>query len=141
MIAALSKTGVNYVQISVDGSSPQAHDAARGKGAFEGAIRGIHTLQRNKVPVAVRVTIHRHNYNKLEAIAKLLFEDLGLPAFGTNSAGYLGNCRVNADDIMLTTEERMIAMQALTHLEKKYNGRIQASADGHVRMESNGSRP
>ena len=88
-----------YVQISVDGASPAAHDAARGKGSFEGAMRGLRILRQHGVQVAVRVTIHRHNFNELEAIAKLLLEELDLASFGINSAGYLGNCRVNADDI------------------------------------------
>jgi SynChlorMet cassette radical SAM/SPASM protein ScmE len=125
----IANTGrCKYVQISVDGASPAAHDAARGRGAFEGAMRGLNILRQHGIPVAVRVTIHRHNYNQLEAIAKFLLEDLGLQSFGTNSAGYLGNCRVNADDIMLTTEERVVAMQALVRLAQKYNGRIQANA-------------
>jgi Fe-coproporphyrin III synthase len=118
----------DYVQISVDGASPQAHDAARGRGAFEGAMRGIGILQRHGIQVAVRVTIHRHNVHELESIARLLLEELKLPSFGTNSAGYLGNCRANADEIMLTTEERMVAMQTLVRLAQKYNGRINSTA-------------
>jgi SynChlorMet cassette radical SAM/SPASM protein ScmE len=51
-----------------------------------------------------------------------------LSSFGTNSAGYLGSCRVHADEVMLTTEERQVAMEALLHLAEKYPGCIQASA-------------
>jgi SynChlorMet cassette radical SAM/SPASM protein ScmE len=127
--AFIAATGqCNYVQVSVDGSGPETHDACRGKGAFEGAVRGIRTLQRHGVKVAVRVTIHRHNVHDLGATARFLLEDLGLSSFGTNSAGYLGSCRVHADDVMLTTQERMAAMEALLHLAEKYDGRIQASA-------------
>lgn len=125
----IARTGrCNYVQISVDGASPKAHDAARGRGAWEGAMRGIRILQKHGIQVAARITIHRHNVNELEATAKLLLEELGLTSFGVNSAGYLGNCRVNSDEIMLTTEERMLAMQTLTRLAQKYPGRIQATA-------------
>ena len=93
----------NYVQVSLDGSRPETHDVCRGKGSWEGAVRGIRTLQRHGVPVAVRVTIHRHNVDDLEATARFLLEELGLPSFGTNAAGYLGVCRGNAGDILLTT--------------------------------------
>jgi SynChlorMet cassette radical SAM/SPASM protein ScmE len=116
------------VQISVDGSGPEAHDACRGKGSFEAAIRGIRTLQRHKVPVAVRVTIHHHNVHNLEAIARLLLEELGLEGFSTNAAGYLGACRQNSREVMLTTHDRQVAIEKLGSLSLRYNGRISAQA-------------
>jgi SynChlorMet cassette radical SAM/SPASM protein ScmE len=116
------------VQVSVDGSGPETHDACRGEGSFVAAIQGIHTLQRHNVPVAVRVTIHRHNVHDLEAIAHLLLEDLGLGGFSTNSAGYLGTCRQNAVEVMLTNQERQEAMETLLNLSDRYDGRISAQA-------------
>jgi SynChlorMet cassette radical SAM/SPASM protein ScmE len=117
-----------YVQISVDGSSAEPHDSCRGKGSFDGAIRGIRTLQRHRVNVAARVTIHRNNVNDLENIAHLLLEELGLTDFGTNSAGYLGRCCLNADDVLLSIQDRQAAMATLLRLVKKYPGRIAANA-------------
>ena len=118
----------DYVQVSVDGSCPETHDAGRGKGSFEGAIRGIRTLQRHDIKVAVRVTIHRHNVMDLENTARFLLEDLGLDSFGTNSAGYLGTCRQNDEEMLLTIEDRQVAMATLLRLTKKYDGRISAAA-------------
>jgi SynChlorMet cassette radical SAM/SPASM protein ScmE len=116
------------VQVSLDGSRPETHDSCRGKGSFERAVRGIRTLQRHGVRVAVRVTIHRHNVDDLEATARFLLEELGLPGFGTNSAGYLGACRGNGGDVLLTAAQRQEAMATLLRLSEKYNGRISASA-------------
>jgi len=125
----IASTGrCDYVQVSVDGSKPEVHDACRGAGSWEGAVRGIRTLQRHGVPVASRVTIHRHNVDDLEAVAHLLLEELGLDGFGTNSAGYLGSCRGNAGDVLLSVDQRQKAMDALLRLEEKYPGRITASA-------------
>jgi SynChlorMet cassette radical SAM/SPASM protein ScmE len=118
----------NSVQVSVDGSGSEAHDACRGKGSFEDAIRGIRTLQRHKVPVAVRVTIHRHNVHDLEGIARLLLEEIGLAEFSTNAAGYLGTCRQNAKEVMLTIRDRQEAMETLLLLTERYKGRIWAQA-------------
>ncbi len=99
--AFIARTGrCSAVQISVDGSCAEVHDSCRGQGAFDGAMRGIRTLQRHRVNVAVRVTIHRNNVHDLENIAHFLLDELGLPGFGTNSAGYLGTCRLNADDVI-----------------------------------------
>jgi SynChlorMet cassette radical SAM/SPASM protein ScmE len=118
----------NYVQVSIDGSVPESHDAMRGNGSFERAIDGLLTLRRNGVRAAVRVTIHRQNVHDLEGIAKLLLENIGLPSFSTNSAGALGLCRKNAEMVQLTTEDRIIAMETLLRLTKQYNGRINAMA-------------
>jgi SynChlorMet cassette radical SAM/SPASM protein ScmE len=118
----------NYVQVSVDGSSPEIHDSCRGEGSFVGAIRGIRTLQQYNVPVAVRVTIHHHNVHDLENIAHLLLEDLGLKAFSTNSAGVMGTCRLNQDNVLLTAQDRIVAMNTLLRLNEKYEGQISAAA-------------
>jgi len=140
--AFIARTGrCEYVQVSVDGSCAEIHDSCRGKGSFDGAIRGIRTLQRHGICVAVRVTIHRHNVHDLEKIAHFLLDELGLPDFGTNAAGYMGTCRVNADDLLLNIEERQEAMTTLLRLAARYNGRISALAgplaDGQMwrRME------
>ena len=125
----IANTGrCDSVQVSVDGSCPETHDVCRGKGSFEGAIRGIRILQRNEVPVSVRVTIHRQNVNDLENIAEFLLEDLGLPGFSTNAAGYFGSCRQNADEVLLSNPDRQSAMETLQKLLEKYNGRISATA-------------
>jgi SynChlorMet cassette radical SAM/SPASM protein ScmE len=116
------------VQISIDGASPGTHDAARGQGTFRLAVQGLKTLQKNGLSAAVRVTIHKYNVHHLDEIARLLLEELGLPAFSTNSAGLLGLCRVNATDIQLNVEERSLAMATLLKLERKYPGRITANA-------------
>jgi SynChlorMet cassette radical SAM/SPASM protein ScmE len=127
--AFIARTGrCEYVQVSVDGSCAKVHDSCRGQGSFDGAIRGIRTLQRHRINVAVRVTIHRNNVHDLEDIAHFLLDELGLSGFGTNSAGYLGTCCVNADDLLLNMEERKEAMATLLRLTAKHPDRISASA-------------
>jgi len=129
MAAFLASTGrCNNVQVSVDGSIPSTHDAFRGKGNFLKAIQGIKTLQKHHVPVSVRVTIHRQNVRDLESIARLLLEEIGLSGFSTNAASFMGLCRQSADQVQLTVEDRSLAMETLLKLNRKYNGRIGASA-------------
>ena len=118
----------DYVQVSVDGSNPEVHESCRGKGSFASAIKGIQILRRHKVPVTVRVTIHHGNIYDLENIARFLLDDLGLSGFSTNSAGVLGACHQNANKVLLTIQDRQIAMQSLLQLAAKYPGRISASA-------------
>jgi SynChlorMet cassette radical SAM/SPASM protein ScmE len=125
----IANTGrCDTVQISLDGSRAEVHDAARGQGAFEGAVRGVHVLQRHGVRVTVRLTIHHYNVGNLHEAAHFILEELGLPAFSTNAAGYLGNCQRHADEMLLTTAERQQAMEALMRLAQQYRGRISAAA-------------
>lgn len=116
------------VQVSVDGARPETHDICRGKGSFEGAIRGISILRRHAIPITVRVTIQHYNVDDLENIAHLLLDELGLPGFSVNSAGYLGSCRKSSDELLLTTQDREAAMETLLQLSERYEGRISAMA-------------
>jgi SynChlorMet cassette radical SAM/SPASM protein ScmE len=116
------------VQVSIDGSTPITHDVCRGKGNFDRAMAGIKHLQKHKVPLTVRVTIHKGNVNDLENVAKLLLEDVGLSSFSTNAASHMGLCRRNAELVQLSAKDRSLAMKILLKLAKKYNGRITATA-------------
>lgn len=118
----------NYVQVSIDGSIPITHETFRGRDSFRRAVEGVKSLQRCAVPISVRVTIHRGNVFDLENIAQLLLDEISLETFSTNSASYLGLCRKNAEQVMLTPEERTIAMETLLRLNRKYKGRISAQA-------------
>ena len=129
----------------MDGSRPEIHDACRGQGSFAAAVRGIRTLQRHGVPVTVRVTIHRHNVHDLEATARFLLEELGLPSFGTNAAGYLGACRRNAGQVLLD-----VAAAAAGHgdpvapggaLPRAHHRQRRAAGGGaHVARDGGGAR-
>jgi len=125
----LAATGrCDCIQVSIDGPSASSHDAFRGEGSFDRAVRGITCLQKNEVPVSVRLTIHRHNINQLPEIARFLLQDLQLPEFSTNAASYMGLCRENTHDVQITTAEKTRAMADLIELRHTYPGRISASA-------------
>lgn len=127
--AFIAGTGrCDQVQVSVDGARARTHDVCRGAGAFAGAMRGLRTLRRNHVPVAVRVTIHRHNVDELEETVRFLLEEQGIPEISTNAAGYLGSCRSSAAEILLTREQRVQAMVCLRALCEQFPGRISAQA-------------
>lgn len=129
MAAFLAETRrCKHVQVSIDGSRPQAHEACRGDGTFERAVAAVGILRAHGINVSVRVTLHRHNVYDLEETARLLLEDLELPVFSTNAASYLGLCRQSSDRIALTVEERSYAMETLLRLNARYNHRIHAQA-------------
>jgi len=116
------------VQVSIDGSRAEVHDICRGKGSFEKAIRGIKILQKHNVGVTIRMTLQRHNINDLENTARFLLEEMGLPEFSTNAAGFIGSCQKNSSDLLLTVADRQAAMATLSRLAHQYEGRITAQA-------------
>jgi len=125
----LASTGrCNGVQVSVDGSTPEAHDCFRGKGTLKKVMNGIKILQKHGIRVFVLVTIHKKNYTDLENIAKLLLEDYGLPGFSVNSAYDMGLCRRNSKVVGLSARERSEAMERILKLSLKYKNQIRATA-------------
>ena len=127
--SVLAETGrLNYVQISLDSAIPSEHDHCRGEGSWEGAVRGIRILKDNGINVTVRVTIHRHNFKNIRKTVKFILEELGLPFMSTNSAGYIGTCRLNAQDVLLTTRDREHVMSELLEMKTVYGDRIRANA-------------
>jgi SynChlorMet cassette radical SAM/SPASM protein ScmE len=118
----------DYVQVSLDGSKAEIHDACRGRGNFDRAVRGINSLQQHSVPVQVRATIHRHNVADLEEMARFLLEEIGLDNFSTNAASYMGLLRQNVAQVGLTVEDRILAMESFVRLNKRYENRINAQA-------------
>ena len=125
--AAHRRARLDSVQVSIDGSCAEIHDACRGKGSFAAALRGLRLLKQAGFPVTCRVTITPHNVDDLERIAELLLEDVGLASFGTNDAVEMGSCR-HANGIRLSPELERAAMLGLARLERRYPGRVTAMA-------------
>ena len=66
----LRALGVQYVQISLDGT-PKTHDAIRGRGSFDEAVRGVEALQSQGIYTSISFTAQRHNMGELKALAGL----------------------------------------------------------------------
>jgi SynChlorMet cassette radical SAM/SPASM protein ScmE len=116
------------IQISLDGSNPKIHDSFRGEGTFCKAKDAIQLLRSHQLPVDVRVTIHKKNFWDLGNISRLLLEELELPHFSTNSVSVFGRCKTNEERLILSPQERSVAMMTLLQLQSKYGERITAEA-------------
>jgi SynChlorMet cassette radical SAM/SPASM protein ScmE len=125
----LRETGrCESVQVSLDGSRAAVHESMRGKGSFKPALNAIRVLREAGLPTTVRVTIHPRNLDDLSATARLLLEEICLPAFSTNSASSLGTRTKYGDSILLTPAQRLRAIRIMAELDARYPGRIQAAA-------------
>ena len=74
-IEALANAGLKRMAVSLDGSSPDAHDAFRGEeGSFAETIRAVRDARKAGLPVQVNTTVCRDTVGELPAIRDLLTE-------------------------------------------------------------------
>ena len=68
----MKESGIKFVQISLDGATPEVHDEFRGiKGAFERTIEGIKNCVAEGFFVEVSTTATRFNYKQIPDIIRL----------------------------------------------------------------------
>ncbi len=68
----LKESGIKRVSISLDGASPDAHDAFRKRdGAFDGAMRGIETLKDAGIDFQINTTVTKQNLDEIERVFDL----------------------------------------------------------------------
>ncbi len=77
----IGKTGIARVSISLDGPTPEEHDAFRKvPGAFAKSLEGIDNLRSTGVSVQINTTLTRRNRNRLAKLMELA-EEIGADAF------------------------------------------------------------
>ena len=75
----LVEAGVNEVNVSVDGFSPEVNDPVRGAGTFKKIRRGVRALLDAGLPrVALSVTAGVHNVDELTELPRLASEIFGV---------------------------------------------------------------
>ena len=74
----MKEAGLVRLGISLDGSTPEIHDAFRGlPGAWARTIQAIEWANEAGIPIQVHTTISRHNANDLDNLCAL-FEKLAI---------------------------------------------------------------
>jgi radical SAM protein len=77
-IFKLKEAGLVRLGISLDGSTPEIHDAFRGlPGAYARTIQAIEWANEAGIPIQVHTTISRHNAHDLDSLSAL-FEKLAI---------------------------------------------------------------
>ena len=113
---------LDYIQVSVDGSSPASHDAIRGKGSFARMMRGVNALRGEKLPWTARVTVNKLNVADLEGTLALLHDTLGLKSFGVNEAFPRGAGQCNHSTLEMTPAERRHSFAVMQAFDKAHPG-------------------
>jgi mycofactocin radical SAM maturase len=87
-----------YLQVSLDGATPEVNDAIRGKGTYEKILYAMDCLATECVPFSINTVLTRTNFSQLEILRKMASEyhaELRVSRFrpsgrGKTSKAYLG---------------------------------------------------
>jgi radical SAM protein with 4Fe4S-binding SPASM domain len=107
----LKDVGVDYVEISIDGATPQIHDEFRCiQGAFERAIEGVKNCVEEGIDTCIATVLHRDNLTELDKLIGLAKHlDVRLMHFN-----YIPTGRAKAYiELDLTPDERLHALEKI----------------------------
>lgn len=106
---ALARVPLRYIAISLDGATPQSHDAIRGKGSFERTLAGIRRLhERTPLHINLHFTIMAHNRHELDDCFRLA-ESLPVHSLGLLPIRPAGRARAHPHLLLTPDEYREVA--------------------------------
>lgn len=107
----LMKAGLNCMQISLDGGSPETHDWLRNKkGAFEKAVRALkilgETRRRLEIPFQIAVSFcpNKKNISELTKAMEIC-QSLGVDRFRVQPLMVMGRANDNLSEYVLSSKE------------------------------------
>ncbi|MEM3732404.1 MAG: radical SAM protein [Candidatus Bathyarchaeia archaeon] len=129
----MKEAGIEYVQISLDGATPETHDSFRGApGTFNRTIEGIKNVVAEDFFVNVSTTVTKLNYREVPKILDLC-EKLGVDWFMAYNFIPTGR-GVNIAELDLTPEEREELLKMLYERMQKSNVTMLSTAPQFARV-------
>jgi AdoMet-dependent heme synthase len=129
-IFRLKEAGLVRLGISLDGSTPEIHDAFRGlPGAWARTIQAIEWANEAGIPIQVHTTISRHNVSDLDSLCDL-FEKLAIVMWNVFFLVPVG--RGQLDDL-LSGEEFEQVFGKIYELSRRANFQIKTTEAMHYR--------
>jgi radical SAM protein with 4Fe4S-binding SPASM domain len=107
----IKDVGIDYVEISIDGASPQVHDEFRGiPGAFDRAMEGVKNCLEEGIDTCMATVLHRDNVVELDKLIGLS-KELGARLMHFN---YIptGRAKDNAE-LDLTPDQRLHVLETI----------------------------
>jgi radical SAM protein with 4Fe4S-binding SPASM domain len=107
----LKKTGIDYIEISIDGPSPEIHDSFRGiPGAFDRSVQGVKNCVDAGIDTCIASVVHRGNLAEFEKLLSLA-KQLGTRFMHFN---YIPTGRAKSHvQLDLTPEERLKVLETM----------------------------
>jgi radical SAM protein len=129
-IFKMKEAGLVRLGISLDGSTPEIHDAFRGlPGAWARTIQAIEWANEAGIPIQVHSTISRHNANDLDNLCKL-FERLAIVMWNVFFLVPVGRGQLTD---LLSGEEFETVFGKIYELSQRVNFQIKTTEAMHYR--------
>jgi radical SAM additional 4Fe4S-binding domain len=101
----LEKSGLDFVQITLESHKPKIHDAMTGaEGSWKETVVGIKNAVKSQIYVSTNTTLSKHNADDFLTTVDYI-KELGVDAFGCNSLIYSGKAPAASNEFALTTDE------------------------------------
>lgn len=111
-----------WVQVSLDGSTPDIHDLNRGKGAFKKAMNGINLLKKYNIPFSISSVIMKSNAKDVGRICDLA-NSLGAKSIIFHKLHSCGRA-IKHKELIPKTEELIYAMTTILNKGIEYKGKL-----------------
>jgi len=120
----IAQLKVKWVQISIDGSTPEIHEKARGlAGSWEKSVAAVKYLKDRGVRVHVSFVPSSVNYFDVGNVIKLCAQ-MGLEYFVTDMLVLTGRAALNFSSITLNDKQYAEFFKSLDEAAKKYSAKM-----------------
>jgi radical SAM protein with 4Fe4S-binding SPASM domain len=104
-VATLEKSGLDFVQITLESHKPDVHDAiTHSAGSWKETVEGIKNAAASQIYVSTNTTLSQQNAANFLTTVDFI-KGLGVDAFGCNSLIYSGKAPDASDKFALSIEE------------------------------------
>lgn len=101
----LAEFKVKWIQISIDGASPEVHDRVRGlAGGWQKSVNAIRYLRQNNIRTHVSFVPTKINFRDVKKVITLCAQ-MGLEYFVTDMLVLTGRAALNFDNVKLNAQE------------------------------------
>lgn len=115
---------VKWVQISIDGATPEVHDKVRGlAGGWQKSVDAIRYLRQNNIRTHVSFVPTRINFRDLKEVIGLCVK-MGLDYFVTDMLVLTGRAALNFDNVKLGPDDYTEFYALLEEAAKTYRDKI-----------------
>ncbi|MDP3142870.1 MAG: radical SAM protein [Candidatus Omnitrophota bacterium] len=122
----LVDSGIKSFTVSFDGSRAEVMDAMRGKGAFEGCIRGVKNLRERGASILLSCTVTGYNIHDIKGMV-LLAKSLRVKSIRFNHAFCGGNAACFKDEVMVKPKEELEAIKEIYSLHQEFGDFVTGS--------------
>lgn len=120
----LAEFKIKWVQISIDGASPEVHDKVRGlAGGWEKSVNAVRYLRQNNIRTHISFVPTKINFRDLKKVIAFAVE-MGLEYFVTDMLVLTGRAAINFDHVKLSPEEYTEFYQLLEEAAKDYADKL-----------------